>query len=231
MPIRVRHNLRQVDLRRFLNRQTVHRLEQRFGRIHRIGQTEVCHLWNIVANETREGEVFQKLFDKIEIEKAALGGKVFDVLGEAFDNVSLKELLVQAIRYGDDPKVKAKMKELEKLGNGMSVKEKGVYTILEIVLEMYERGFKFLPIDLYKSHSNKFQIEDGAIRPPLSSIPGLGGVAAESIYNAVQAEHGKFMSIDDFQIKSKAGKSVIEMLTKFGCFEGMSKSNQLSLFG
>ena len=57
-----------------------------------------------------------------------------------------------------------------------------------------------------------------------------GGVAAESIYNAVQAEHGKFMSIDDFQIKSKAGKSVIEMLTKFGCFEGMSKSNQLSLF-
>ena len=132
--------------------------------------------------------------------------------------------------YGKE-KVKAKMKELEKLGNGMSVKEKGVYTILEIVLEMYERGFKFLPIDLYKSHSNKFQIEDGAIRPPLSSIPGLGGVAAESIYNAVQAEHGKFMSIDDFQIKSKAGKSVIEMLTKFGCFEGMSKSNQLILFG
>jgi superfamily II DNA or RNA helicase len=88
------------------------RLEQRFGRIHRIGQTEVCHLWNIVANETREGEVFKKLFDKIEIEKAALGGKVFDVLGEAFDNVSLRELLVQAIRYGEDPKTKAKMNEV-----------------------------------------------------------------------------------------------------------------------
>ena len=88
------------------------RLEQRFGRIHRIGQTEVCHLWNIVANETREGEVFQKLFDKIEIEKEALGGKVFDVLGEAFDNISLKDLLVQAIRYGEDPKVKAKMNEV-----------------------------------------------------------------------------------------------------------------------
>lgn len=88
------------------------RLEQRFGRIHRIGQTEVCHLWNIVANETREGEVFQKLFDKIEVEKEALGGKVFDVLGEAFDNVSLRELLVQAIRYGEDPKTKAKMNEV-----------------------------------------------------------------------------------------------------------------------
>ncbi|PLN19669.1 RNA helicase, partial [Klebsiella pneumoniae] len=67
------------------------RLEQRFGRIHRIGQKEVCHLWNIVANETREGAVFQKLFEKLEIEKSALGGKVFDILGEAFDNVSLKD--------------------------------------------------------------------------------------------------------------------------------------------
>ena len=88
------------------------RLEQRFGRIHRIGQTEVCHLWNIVAVETREGEVFKKLFDKIEIEKKALGGKVFDVLGEAFDNVSLRDLLVEAIRYGEDPDVKARMGEV-----------------------------------------------------------------------------------------------------------------------
>ena len=88
------------------------RLEQRFGRIHRIGQTEVCHLWNIVAMGTREGEVFQKLFDKIEVERAALGGKVFDVLGEAFDNVSLKDLLVDAIRYGDDPEVKARMDQV-----------------------------------------------------------------------------------------------------------------------
>lgn len=85
------------------------RLEQRFGRIHRIGQDQVCHLWNIVANETREGEVFQKLFDKLEIEKKALGGKVFDILGEAFDNISLKDLLVEAIRYGDAPETRAKM--------------------------------------------------------------------------------------------------------------------------
>ena len=88
------------------------RLEQRFGRIHRIGQTEVCHLWNMVANETREGEVFQKLFDKLEIEKKALGGKVFDILGEAFENRSLKELLVEAIRYGDSPEVRARMSQV-----------------------------------------------------------------------------------------------------------------------
>lgn len=88
------------------------RLEQRFGRIHRIGQTEVCHLWNIVANQTREGEVFQKLFEKLEIERKALGGKVFDILGEAFENKSLKELLIDAIRYGESPETRAKMNQV-----------------------------------------------------------------------------------------------------------------------
>ena len=86
------------------------RLEQRFGRIHRIGQTEVCHLWNLVSKETREGAVFQRLFEKLEEERAALGGKVFDILGKmTFDNRPLRELLVEAIRYGEDPQVKARL--------------------------------------------------------------------------------------------------------------------------
>lgn len=84
------------------------RLEQRFGRIHRIGQTEVCRLWNIIAHQTREGEVWQRLFDKLEIEREALGGQVFDVLGEmTFENKSLRDLLIEAIRYGSDPERKA----------------------------------------------------------------------------------------------------------------------------
>lgn len=86
------------------------RLEQRFGRIHRIGQTEVCHLWNLVARETREGEVFHRLFEKLEHERKALGGRVFDVLGKlTFDNKPLKELLIEAIRYGDLSETKAKL--------------------------------------------------------------------------------------------------------------------------
>ncbi len=89
------------------------RLEQRFGRIHRIGQTEVCHLWNLVASETREGFVFQCLFKKLEEERQALGGKVFDILGKmTFDNRSLRELLIEAVRYGNDPKVKARLNEV-----------------------------------------------------------------------------------------------------------------------
>ncbi|MDJ1171831.1 helicase-related protein [Roseofilum sp. BLCC_M154] len=85
------------------------RLEQRFGRIHRIGQTEVCHLWNLVAAETREGDVYLALLKKLEIEQKALGGKVFDVLGKAIAGKELRELLIQAIRYGDRPDIKAKL--------------------------------------------------------------------------------------------------------------------------
>ena len=85
------------------------RLEQRFGRIHRIGQTEVCQLWNLVAHETREGQVFKRLFEKLEQERATLGGKVFDILGKAFERRSLKELLMEAIRYGEREDVRARL--------------------------------------------------------------------------------------------------------------------------
>lgn len=86
------------------------RLEQRFGRIHRIGQTEVCHLWNMVSKETREGAVYQRLFEKLEQERNALGGKVFDILGKvSFDNRSLRELLIEAVRYGNRPETRAKL--------------------------------------------------------------------------------------------------------------------------
>ena len=86
------------------------RLEQRFGRIHRIGQTEVCHLWNLVAEQTREGEVFHTLLKKLEEEREALGGQVFDVLGKVlFDNRPLRDLMVEAIRYGDRPDVRAQL--------------------------------------------------------------------------------------------------------------------------
>ena len=86
------------------------RLEQRFGRIHRIGQTEVCHLWNLVAEETREGDVYRKLLDKLEQARQSLGSQVFDVLGKLqFEGKPLRDLLIQAIRYGDQPEVRARL--------------------------------------------------------------------------------------------------------------------------
>ncbi|WP_032373159.1 helicase-related protein [Rhodococcoides fascians] len=97
------------------------RIEQRFGRIHRIGQEEVCRLWNVVAANTREGEVFTRLLDKIEEQRKAYGGKVFDVLGEAFSDTPLRNLLMDAIQYGEQPDVRAKMHEVidQTVGDGL----------------------------------------------------------------------------------------------------------------
>lgn len=90
------------------------RIEQRFGRIHRIGQLKPCRLWNLVADDTREGQVYKRLLEKMEAQRKAYGGRLFDVLGdEAFrgDN-SLRKVLMDAIRYGDDP---ARLEELNRV--------------------------------------------------------------------------------------------------------------------
>ncbi len=99
------------------------RIEQRFGRIHRIGQDEVCRLWNLVATNTREGEVFTRLLEKIEEQRKAYGGKVFDVLGEAFTETPLRNLLLEAIQYGERPDVQAKMHEVIDASVGDGLKE------------------------------------------------------------------------------------------------------------
>ncbi len=97
------------------------RIEQRFGRIHRVGQQEVCRLWNLVATNTREGEVFARLLDKIEEQRHAYGGKVFDVLGGAFRETPLRDLLLEAIRYGERPEVRARMHQVidEQVAEGL----------------------------------------------------------------------------------------------------------------
>ena len=125
-------------------------------------------------------------------------------------------------------KVLNKMKEIDLAGNNASQKDKNMYPILELVLEMYERGINFLPIDLYKSHSTKFISEEDGIRPPLNSIPGLGTVAAESIVKAREEE--PFMCVDDIRMRAKAGSSVIDLLKTAGCLKGLPESNQMSLF-
>ncbi|MCY3629602.1 MAG: helicase-related protein [Bacteroidota bacterium] len=89
------------------------RLEQRFGRIHRIGQTEVCHLWNLVAEDTREGDVYRRLLEKLDQARESLGGQVFDVLGKLeFEGKPLRDLLLNAIRYGEKPEVQARLTKI-----------------------------------------------------------------------------------------------------------------------
>ncbi len=126
-------------------------------------------------------------------------------------------------------KVKNKMKEIDMKGNAATKKEQDMYAVLELVLEMYERGINFLPIDLYKSHWKNFIVEDDGIRPPFLAIAGLGPIAAESLYNAAQKE--EFMSIDEIRIRAKLGESSIDLLREFGVLDGLQESNQISLFG
>ena len=99
------------------------RIEQRFGRVHRIGQTEVCYLWNLVAKNTREGDVFLRLFEKLEQQRKDLGDQVFDVLGQAFTDRSLRDLLIEAIREGEKPEVKARLDEVVDTAAGSRVRE------------------------------------------------------------------------------------------------------------
>jgi superfamily II DNA or RNA helicase len=99
------------------------RIEQRFGRVHRIGQTEVCHMWNLVADETREGQVYRRLLDKLAEMRDTLGkDQVFDVLGDVLPGRELRDLLLQAIRYGNQPEVRAQLDLVidAKVGEGLA---------------------------------------------------------------------------------------------------------------
>ncbi len=161
---------------------------------------------------------FRIAWFKVHIPKAYYA-TMYSIRADEFDS----EFMI----FGEK-KVKEKMTEIDRLGNSATQKDKGMYNVLEYVLEMYKRGITFLPIDIYKSEATKFTVEPEGIRPSLCSIAGLGQVAAESIVEA--RKDGEFISKEDLMKRSKAGKSIIDLLDKFGCLQGMSTSNQLSLF-
>lgn len=124
--------------------------------------------------------------------------------------------------------VKRKMDEINALGNNVTQKDKGLLTNLELAFEMYKRNIKFLKVDVYKSHPTKFLIENDDIRPPISSLAGVGTNAAKSIAEA--REEGEFISKEDLRKRSKVSKTVVEALSEHGCLKGLPETNQLSLF-
>lgn len=125
--------------------------------------------------------------------------------------------------------IKNKLQEIYQMGNNVTQKDKGLMTILEISFEMIKRGFRFLKVDLYESDAVKFKIENGAIRPPMNSLQGVGDNAAKSIVEV--RKDGEFISKEDLRIRAKISKTVIETLTIHGCLEGLGETNQISLFG
>ena len=146
----------------------------------------------------------------------------------AYFSIRAKAFDAEFMIFGKE-KVKEKMQEINKQGNEAAPKDKDMYDDLEIVLEMYERGFKFLPMDLYKSDANKFKVEDDGLRPPLNSISGMGNVAAEAIFKAVH-EDIPISSIDNLKKRARIGNSAVELLKKFDCLRGLPESDQVSFF-
>ena len=124
--------------------------------------------------------------------------------------------------------VLAKWREIDRLGNNASTKEKNMATLLEVVYEMYLRGIKLLPVDLYKSAADKFTVTEAGLLPPLNALQGVGINAAYNIAKAREIE--PFFSIDEFRERTKVSKTVIEILKNHGCFKNIPESSQISLF-
>lgn len=143
----------------------------------------------------------------------------FSVRADTFD--------VELFCQGYDA-MKNKLVEIEEKGFQAVPKEKAMISILEMALEMTARGFRFKPVDLYRSHATKFIIDGDALIFPFSAIDGIGENAAKQI--AAAKEDGDYLSIEDFQQRSRASKTIVEILKTMGCFRGLPDSNQLSLF-
>ena len=120
------------------------------------------------------------------------------------------------------------MKDYKKRMDSLTNKEQDVLKDMKIVQEMYARGYEFLPLDIYKAKATKFQIIDGKLMPPLSSIEGMGDKAAEAVEDA--SKDGPYLSLDDFRQRTKVSKTTIDLMADLGLFGNLPQSNQLSLF-
>ena len=152
-------------------------------------------------------------------EPVAYYAAYFTVRGESFDAESA---------LAGKKAVEEKIRNIMNKGNSATAKEKTDLATLQIVNEMLARGIKVLPINIYKSEAKKFVIEDGALRLPYSSMPGIGEAAAESLVET--ARQGNFISIEDIQVQAKVSKTIIDMLKSVGAFGDLPESNQMSLF-
>lgn len=145
----------------------------------------------------------------------------------AYFTVRAEDFDVEAMAHGSEA-IRSRLVEINGKGLDASNKEKSLLTVLELALEMTERGYSFQKINLYKSAASDFVIEGNTLIPPFNAIPGLGSNAAINIVAA--REHGEFLSKEDLQQRGKVSKTILEYLDNQGCLEDLPEQNQLSLF-
>ena len=144
----------------------------------------------------------------------------------SYFTVRADEFNYETMAKGEDVARNA-LKELESIGK-LNAKQQNTQTILEVVIEMYARGFDFVPIDIYESDAKEFLEKDGKILPPLNSLPNLGLSAAQSIVE--ERKNGAFSSKEDFKLRTRLSAALLELLSKNGCLDGLPDSDQLNLF-
>ncbi len=145
----------------------------------------------------------------------------------AYFSIRARDFELETMVRGADA-LRTRMKEIHEKGNDAPPKEKNLLTVLHVALEMYERGYSFQRVDLYRSSASEFIVDGNTLIPPFDAVEGLGTNAAINIVNV--REDGEFLSKEDLRERSKISKTVLEFLDQHGCLEGMAEQNQLSLF-
>lgn len=125
--------------------------------------------------------------------------------------------------------VKARLDEITALGNEASPKEQNLAATLELVYEMFLRGYSFAPLDVYKSHGTRFLVAGNQLIPPFGAVNGIGDNAGAAIHE--EAQKGEFFSKEDFKTRTRSTRTVMEALDRVGCLDGLGDTNQISFFG
>ncbi|MBP3371133.1 MAG: PolC-type DNA polymerase III, partial [Clostridia bacterium] len=133
-----------------------------------------------------------------------------------------------AVMLRSDEEVRQVLSEYTRRGK-LNPREKSIQAALEVIVEMHARGINFAPIDLYESHATKFTLCAEGVRPPFTAIAGLGESVAKNIAAGREDGAGPFRSVEDFRKRTRAGKSVVELLRSFGVLSGLHESTQMSL--
>lgn len=145
----------------------------------------------------------------------------------SFFTVRAEDFEAETVLKGHEA-IRQRIKDIDKMGNEASQKDRKLLPILEVAAEMCARGYHFYPVDIYQSKAAHYLIKGQGLLLPFSALPNVGRSAAEGVEKAQPA--GAFLSVEDFQARTHLNKTSMDVLRQYRCFEGLPESNQIQLF-